>query len=328
MPAGRLGHVGAVRGRRHGHRPRRVRRAAIGFNLLLGIPLLSAALLDRRHDDDHPRARAARLPPAGSGHHRRSWASSRSRTSSKPSSTARLARDRPVRRPSGARGRRRGAARRRHPRGDGHAPRRLPAFGADAAPRDHRHGRAGAPAVQVRGLRRRDRDDARRPRERGDARDGRRDVLGARADEDRHDRGGHRTFAPLWDTPSSFVFAISLLASGLSSSAVGTMAGQIIMQGFIRRQISIWLRRLVTMIPAIVVIAIGLDPTRTLVISQVHPELRPAVRARAAGAVHPAPAADGRRSRTARSTTVVAWVVVGMIVALNLYLIYTTVTGG
>ena len=64
------------------------------------------------------------------------------------------------------------------------------------------------------------------------------------------------------------VFGISLLASGLSSISVGTMAGQVIMQGFLHRELTIWLRWLVTMIPSLIVIAIGLDPTRTLVISQ------------------------------------------------------------
>ena len=52
-------------------------------------------------------------------------------------------------------------------------------------------------------------------------------------------------------------------------SSVGTMAGQVIMQGFLHRQIPVWLRRLVTMVPSLIVIVIGLDPTRTLVISQV-----------------------------------------------------------
>ncbi|HXF83683.1 MAG TPA: Nramp family divalent metal transporter [bacterium] len=79
----------------------------------------------------------------------------------------------------------------------------------------------------------------------------------------------HRTLQPLLGTLSSTVFAVSLLASGLSSSTVGTMAGQVIMQGFLHRQIPIWIRRLVTMLPALVVIGLGLDPTRTLVISQV-----------------------------------------------------------
>jgi manganese transport protein len=79
----------------------------------------------------------------------------------------------------------------------------------------------------------------------------------------------HRTLVPLLGPLASTVFAISLLASGLSSSTVGTMAGQVIMQGFLHRQVPIWLRRLVTMLPALVVIGLGLDPTRTLVISQV-----------------------------------------------------------
>jgi len=79
----------------------------------------------------------------------------------------------------------------------------------------------------------------------------------------------HRTLQPLLGALSSTVFAISLLASGLSSSTVGTMAGQVIMQGFLHRQIPIWFRRVVTMVPALVVIGLGLDPTRTLVISQV-----------------------------------------------------------
>jgi manganese transport protein len=79
----------------------------------------------------------------------------------------------------------------------------------------------------------------------------------------------HRTLTPLLGPISSGVFAVSLLASGLSSSTVGTMAGQVIMQGFLHRQVPLWLRRLVTMLPAMLVIAAGLDPTRTLVVSQV-----------------------------------------------------------
>ena len=67
----------------------------------------------------------------------------------------------------------------------------------------------------------------------------------------------------------STLFAVALLASGLSSSTVGTLAGQVVMQGFIRRRIPIWTRRLVTMLPALIVIGIGLDPSRTLVLSQV-----------------------------------------------------------
>jgi len=79
----------------------------------------------------------------------------------------------------------------------------------------------------------------------------------------------HQTLQPLLGRASSWIFGISLLASGLSSSAVGTMAGQIIMQGFLRLRIPVWIRRLVTIIPSMAVIMIGLDATRTLVISQV-----------------------------------------------------------
>jgi manganese transport protein len=79
----------------------------------------------------------------------------------------------------------------------------------------------------------------------------------------------HKTLEPLLGSAASWVFAVSLLASGLSSASVGTMAGQVIMQGFLHRHIPPWVRRLVTMLPSLIVIAIGLDPTRTLVISQV-----------------------------------------------------------
>jgi len=79
----------------------------------------------------------------------------------------------------------------------------------------------------------------------------------------------YRTLTPLLGGAASVVFAVSLLASGLSSSTVGTMAGQVIMQGFIRRRVPIWFRRLVTMLPALIVIALGFDPTYTLVLSQV-----------------------------------------------------------
>jgi len=79
----------------------------------------------------------------------------------------------------------------------------------------------------------------------------------------------HKTLAPILGGASSTLFALALLASGLSSSTVGTLSGQVVMQGFVRRRIPIFVRRIVTMVPALVVAAIGLDPTRTLVISQV-----------------------------------------------------------
>jgi len=65
------------------------------------------------------------------------------------------------------------------------------------------------------------------------------------------------------------VFGIALLASGIASSCVGTMSGQVVMQGFVRRQIPVFARRAITMIPALTLIGVGFDPTRALVLSQV-----------------------------------------------------------
>lgn len=65
------------------------------------------------------------------------------------------------------------------------------------------------------------------------------------------------------------LFGIALLASGLSSSSIGTLAGQVVMEGFLRRRIPVWLRRAITMAPAFVVVALGIDPVSALVISQV-----------------------------------------------------------
>jgi manganese transport protein len=79
----------------------------------------------------------------------------------------------------------------------------------------------------------------------------------------------YKTLQPLLGPAAGIVFGVALLASGLSSSSVGTMAGQIIMQGFLHFHIPPWIRRVVTIIPSLIVIFSGLDPTRTLVISQV-----------------------------------------------------------
>jgi manganese transport protein len=79
----------------------------------------------------------------------------------------------------------------------------------------------------------------------------------------------HTQFGLLAGGSAALAFALALLASGLASSSVGTYAGQVVMQGFIARTVPIVLRRLVTMVPALVVLAIGLDPSRSLVISQV-----------------------------------------------------------
>ncbi|WOJ88188.1 Nramp family divalent metal transporter [Methylocapsa polymorpha] len=79
----------------------------------------------------------------------------------------------------------------------------------------------------------------------------------------------YHTLTPLLGAGAASVFLISLLASGVSSSAVGTMAGQMIMQGFVGFRIPIWVRRLVTMAPAFVVVGLGVNATDALVVSQV-----------------------------------------------------------
>jgi manganese transport protein len=137
----------------------------------------------------------------------------------------------------------------------------------------------------------------------------------------------HRTLEPLLGKAASWVFGVSLLASGLSSSSVGTMAGQVIMQGFIHRRIPAWIRRMATMAPSLVVIALGLDPTRTLVLSQVVlsfglpfaviPLVMFTQRKDVMGVLVNRPA-----------TNVLAWFAAALIVGLNAYLLYQTFTGG
>jgi manganese transport protein len=79
----------------------------------------------------------------------------------------------------------------------------------------------------------------------------------------------HSGFKELLGGSAALAFALALLSSGFASSSVGTYAGQVVMQGFIRRTVPLAVRRLVTMTPALVVLALGLEPTRSLVISQV-----------------------------------------------------------
>ncbi|HEX7278479.1 MAG TPA: Nramp family divalent metal transporter [Solirubrobacterales bacterium] len=81
--------------------------------------------------------------------------------------------------------------------------------------------------------------------------------------------GAYEALGALVSGNAATVFGIALLASGFASSSVGTMAGQVVMQGFIRRRIPLFLRRAITLAPALVVLAAGLDPTEALVGSQV-----------------------------------------------------------
>lgn len=136
----------------------------------------------------------------------------------------------------------------------------------------------------------------------------------------------YRTLTPLLGPAAGALFAISLLASGLSSSTVGTMAGQVVMQGFLRWRIPLWVRRIVTMLPALIVIALGMDPTRTLVISQV------ALSFGLPFALVPLVLFTARRAIMKELanhplTTVAASVATAIIVALNMFLLYQVFAG-
>jgi manganese transport protein len=137
----------------------------------------------------------------------------------------------------------------------------------------------------------------------------------------------HKTLEPLLGAAASWVFAVSLLAAGLSSSMVGTMSGQVIMQGFLHWHIPVWIRRVVTLAPSFVVVIIGLDPTRTLVLSQV------VLSFGLPFAVIPLIMFTRRKDLmgplvNGRLTTAVATVAAALIVVLNLYLLMRTLTGG
>ncbi len=136
----------------------------------------------------------------------------------------------------------------------------------------------------------------------------------------------YRTLQPLLGRASGIVFGISLLASGLSSSSVGTMAGQVIMQGFLHYHIPPWIRRLVTIIPSLLVIALHFDPTRTLVISQV------VLSFGLPWAVIPLVIFTSRKSlmgvlTNSRLTTALAIIAAAIIVGLNIFLLYNTFFG-
>ena len=132
-----------------------------------------------------------------------------------------------------------------------------------------------------------------------------------------------QTLRPLLGPASGVAFAIALLASGLSSSSVGTMAGQVIFQGFLRRKVSVWLLRLFTMLPALLVIALGFDPTQTLVISQVVLSFGLPFAVVPLVIFTSDPRIMGSLvNRT--PTKIAAWGVTGVVVALNLLLVAQT----
>jgi manganese transport protein len=137
----------------------------------------------------------------------------------------------------------------------------------------------------------------------------------------------YRTLEPLLGSSAKWIFGLSLLLSGLSSSTVGTSAGQVIMQGFMQRHIPIWVRRLVTMAPSLVVIGAGLDPTRTLVVSQVVLSFGLPFAIVPLVMFTRSPDIMGELVNR-RLTTAIAGLIAGIILALNAYLIYTTLVTG
>ena len=139
--------------------------------------------------------------------------------------------------------------------------------------------------------------------------------------------GAHAAVRDTLGPTVALFFAIGLLASGLASTSVGAYAGAMIMQGLLRRSYPLLVRRLVTLIPALVILAIGIDPSRALVISQVVLSfgipfaLVPLVRLTSNRAVM----GDDTNHRV---TTALGWMVAAMIIVLNVVLIYLTVAGG
>jgi manganese transport protein len=125
---------------------------------------------------------------------------------------------------------------------------------------------------------------------------------------------------------AAVLFGIALLASGFSSSSVGTMAGQVVMQGFINRRIPLFLRRAITLAPALVILGSGVDPSRSLVISQV------VLSFGIPFALVPLVIFTSRRNLmgslvNGRLTTGAACVVATLIILLNLFLLYETFVG-
>jgi manganese transport protein len=139
--------------------------------------------------------------------------------------------------------------------------------------------------------------------------------------------GAHAAIKAALGPSIAAVFAIGLLASGLAATSVGAYAGAVIMGGLIKRRIPLFARRVVTLIPALILLAVGVNPTWALVISQVVLSLGipfalvPLVRMTGSRALM------GRFANAAR-TQAIAWIVVALIVALNVALIVMTVIGG
>jgi len=138
--------------------------------------------------------------------------------------------------------------------------------------------------------------------------------------------GAHAGIEQLIGGGAALAFAVALLASGLSSSSVGTYSGQVVMQGFIDMRIPLFLRRAVTMAPALVVLALELDPSSTLVISQVVLSFGIPFALVPMIVLTRRPDVMGELVNR-RLTTAVASVVAALIISLNVFLLYKTFVG-
>lgn len=128
------------------------------------------------------------------------------------------------------------------------------------------------------------------------------------------------TLEPLLSHAAATIFGLSLVAAGLSSTVVGTLAGQVVMQGFVRFSIPLWLRRSITMLPSFIVILMGLDPTRILVMSQVLLSFGIAL-ALVPLLIFTSNAKLMGELVNTRLVKRLGWVIVGLVVGLNLWLL-------
>jgi manganese transport protein len=136
----------------------------------------------------------------------------------------------------------------------------------------------------------------------------------------------HRSLEPLLGALSSGAFGVALLASGFSSSSVGAMAGETIMDGFIDIKIPIFLRRIITMLPGALIILVGINPMKALVISQVCLSFVLPV------AIISMLIITSRKDLMGYFvnkplTKIIGWIITSMIISLNVLLLYLTFSG-
>lgn len=137
----------------------------------------------------------------------------------------------------------------------------------------------------------------------------------------------HQTLTPLLGPLAGMAFAVALLASGLSSSTTATMAGQVIMEGFIHHRINVWVRRAITMIPSLIIIGLGLNPLMILILSQVSLSFQLPF------AMIPLVLFTSNRQIMGEftnrpSTTLLAWLTTVIILTLNILLLIQTFSSG